>query len=414
MEGTQGTGARDVPAGGFLRGWGPTSALGGRFTGPPEALHARALPAARDLMTQAFENLGAAPATDYHVHVLGLGVGGTGAFVNPAMLSWRRPARRFEAGVYLHACGVAGFADFDADYAGRLTRLARAFGRPLRAHLVALDRFHDPDGRVNLARTEFYAPNDYVARLAEAHPDLFVPVISIHPSRPDALEELARWAARGVRFLKWLPNAQGIDPADPRHDAFYRALCAHEIALLTHAGEEHAVRTHAAQALGNPLRLRRPLDHGVRVIIAHCASLGRNADFDRPGTTAENFDLFLRLMAEERYRGRLFGEISAITQFNRASAALFDALSRPEMCGRLVNGSDYPLPAVNCVIWTGRLARMGCITPGERRALNEIYSCNPLLFDFVLKRALRHPTTQERLFPKEVFLENPALRPEAC
>jgi hypothetical protein len=31
---------------------------------------------------------------------------------------------------------------------------------------------------------------------------------------------------------------------------------------------------------GNPLRLRRPLEQGVRVLVAHCASLGSGLDLD--------------------------------------------------------------------------------------------------------------------------------------
>ncbi|HPI23945.1 MAG TPA: amidohydrolase, partial [Spirochaetota bacterium] len=77
-------------------------------------------------------------------------------------------------------------------------------------------------------------------------------------------------------------------------------------------------------------------------------------------------------------------------------------LERTDLHHRLVNGSDYPLPAVNVVIQTRVLARLGFITADERRCLNEIYRANPLLFDFVLKRTIRHPRTGAR-FPASVF-----------
>jgi len=64
----------------------------------------------------------------------------------------------------------------------------------------------------------------------------------------------------------------GIDPASSRCDRFYEALVRTDTPLLTHAGEEAAVDSPAAQELGNPLRLRRALEHGVRVIVAHCAT----------------------------------------------------------------------------------------------------------------------------------------------
>jgi len=57
-------------------------------------------------------------------------------------------------------------------------------------------------------------------------------------------------------------------------------------------------------------------------------------------------------------------------------------LKRQDLHSRLVNGSDYPLPAINSLIWTRSLVRSGFITAEERQSLNEIYDYNPLLFDF--------------------------------
>ncbi|HVO91989.1 MAG TPA: hypothetical protein VMT22_04075 [Terriglobales bacterium] len=113
-------------------------------------------------------------------------------------------------------------------------------------------------------------------------------------------------------------------------------------------------------------------------------------------------------MDEPKYRGLLFGEISAMTQFNRMPAPLATLLTRQDLHPRLVNGSDYPLPAINSVIWTRSLARDSFITDDERQALNEIYDYNPLLFDFVLKRTLRHPKTGQKM-SASVFMENPGL-----
>ena len=136
--------------------------------------------------------------------------------------------------------------------------------------------------------------------------------------------------------------------------------------------------------------------------MAHAASLGSNEDLDHPGTSALNFDLFLRLMDEPRYRGRLFGEISAMTQENRLPGPLLGLLARTDLHPRLVNGSDYPLPAINVVIQTSSLVRHGMITEKERTGLNEIYDYNPLTFDYVLKRTLRHPETGAR-FATSIF-----------
>jgi len=364
-------------------------------------------PSAQALVDRAFADLDPAlPLVDVHVHAIGLGQDGDGTSVNPEKLSPRHPLKRLETGLYLKATGVKGLAHFDRDYLDILTARAEGFPRPLKVHLLAMDRAYRPDGTPDPARTEFHVPNAYVLEAAARQPERFVAVASIHPARPDAIQELEACAAKGVRLLKWLPNAQAIDPADTRHDAFYRRMKELGVVLLTHAGEEKAVAVKDAQALGNPLRLRRPLDLGVTVIVAHCASLGRNADLDHPGKTATNFSLFLRLMANPAYQGRLYGDLSAITQINRLPTALRTLLAHPEFDGRLLNGSDYPLPGVNLIIWTRRLVELKLITPGERRALNEIWKRNPLLFDYVLKRTLKDPKTGRR-WPASLFQRSP-------
>ena len=212
-----------------------------------------------------------------------------------------------------------------------------------------------------------------------------------------------------MKYIKWLPNAMGMDPSDKAIDPFYRKMKEHNMVLLAHAGEEQAVEAEEDQRLGNPLRLRKPLDLGVRVIVAHAASLGSCDDLDSGEAKQANcFDLFMRLMDEAKYAGLVFGEISAMVQFNRMPVPFATLLKRQDLHSRLVNGSDYPLPAINALIRTRSLASDGFITGEERTALNEIYDYNPLLFDFVLKRTARHPQTKQKLAPS-VFMANPGL-----
>ncbi len=377
--------------------------LGGAFRGTPDEAWS---PATSALVTRALADIGAAPLEDYHAHLVGIGTGATQAAINPALQSWWHPARRFKARVFLSATGVQGTEHFDGDYVARLVQLARGCGHPVRIHLLAMDRSYLPNGTLAPEQSDFFVPNDYVMNVARHYPDIFVPVISVHPDRADALAELTKWAGQGVRFVKWLPNAQGIDPAQPRYDAFYRKLRELDMVLLTHTGAESAVDATGAQELGNPLRLRRALDAGVKVIMAHCASRGQSADLDHPGMRADNFDLFLRMMDDPRYRGQLGADISALTQWNRLPRPLLEVLRRPDLQGRLVNGSDYPMPALNCVISLRKLEQLGLIASADRPPLAELYAHNPLLFDFVLKRVLREPATGARL-PAKVFLENP-------
>jgi mannonate dehydratase len=122
----------------------------------------------------------------------------------------------------------------------------------------------------------------------------------------------------------------------------------------------------------------------------------------------DNFDLFLRLMDEKRYEGLLFGEISAMTQFNRSGKPLRTMLAREDLHERLVNGSDYPLPAVNLLIRTRPLVKQGYISGEQGDWLKEIYDYNPLLFDFVLKRTLKLPGASKG-FPASIFMTNSSL-----
>jgi mannonate dehydratase len=368
--------------------------VGGHFTGTPSEMVQNLSPEAANLIEKAFEGMDPARLADVHVHVVGLGAGDTGIRLNPQMETWWHPIKRFQYKIYLSASGIQDIDRADAQYMERLREQIQNIRNHGLYFLYAMDRFYLPDGTADHERTTVFVPNAYVCALAKEHPDLFVPVVSIHPYRRDALSELEHWARRGVRFIKWLPNAMGIDPSEHRVEPFYRKMIEFDMVLLSHTGRERAVEAEGAQHLGNPLLLRKPLDMGVTVVALHCASDGEEEDLDsRERERRSSFELFMRLMEDDRYEGRLFGEISAITFFNRLGTPLDTLLLRKDLHGRLLNGSDYPLPGVNFLIQTRQLAREGFIQPEERTLLNEIYGFNPLLFDFVVKRVVRHPET---------------------
>jgi predicted TIM-barrel fold metal-dependent hydrolase len=341
------------------------------------------------------------------VHVAGLGAGGT--FVNRKMRTWAHPFHRLKFKVYMSSAGANDENRADTQLVERLASLVSHIRNHGKHRLLAFDKHYRGDGSVNLEKTEFYVPNEYVFELAERYADMFVPNISVNPYRPDAISELEKWARRGARIVKWLPNAMGIDPSDPKCDPFYQKMKEHDLILLSHGGEEKAVEAEEDQKLGNPLLLRRALDHGVKVVVAHCAGLGTNEDLDdKDRKQVDNFDLFLRLMDEKRYEGLVFGEISAMTQFNRVGKPLHTILAREDLHERLVNGSDYPLPAVNILIRTRPLVKLGFLSKSEGESLKEVYDYNPLLFDFVLKRTLKLPGTSKSL-PPSIFMTNAAL-----
>lgn len=359
------------------------------------------------LIQAAWAGLDPAQVWDVHAHLVGTGDSGSGITVNPDMLSLRHPLQYAQRLFYLNAGCVheAPAGQVDRAYVERLHNLMAGLAPGAKLLLFAFERFHDADGRPVPARTSFHVPDAYAARIARGFPPGFEWAASIHPYRADCVAALDAAVAGGARAVKWLPAAMGIDPADPRCDAFYAALTRHDLPLITHAGEEKAVHGGDTQAYGNPLRLRRPLEQGVRVVVAHCASLGEDVDTDQANRGGKarrvpSFVLFSRLMDDPAYAGRLYADISALTQRNRSEAVLRSLLEREEWHHRLLNGSDYPLPGVMPLISPREFAARGMLDAAAVPVLDRVRQHNPLLFDFVLKR---HLHSRGRRFAPGVF-----------
>jgi mannonate dehydratase len=254
--------------------------------------------------------------------------------------------------------------------------------------LYAFERAYDERGELDLQHTIFHIPNEYARDVARRHPEDFEWAASIHPYRKDGVAEVEKAKHEGARAVKWLPSAMGIDPASPKCARFYEVLSKLNLPLIAHAGLERAVLGREAHDFGNPLRLRRALDAGVRVVVAHCASMGEDRDLDRGanGPYVESFSLFVRIF--EKYQNA-YGDISAMTQINRAGPALARVVENDAWHARLLNGSDYPLPGVMPIFSVDYLVSLKMIEARAADVLREIRLHNPLLFDFVLKRILR-------------------------
>ena len=129
--------------------------------------------------------------------------------------------------------------DFDQLYIQRLLKLAResSLGAIV---ILAHELVYEADGRVMEGKGSFYVPNDYVLKLAREHPE-FLPAVSIHPARPDALDELDRCLEAGAVMMKCLPNCQNIDCNDRRYLKFWERMAEARLPLLAHTGGEHTV-----------------------------------------------------------------------------------------------------------------------------------------------------------------------------
>ncbi|MBY0368546.1 MAG: amidohydrolase family protein [Proteobacteria bacterium] len=344
----------------------------------------------RPLLARTFDGLDPTQLWDVHTHLLGTGDSGSGCTVNAQLSQWWHPVEMLRKRFILNAaCVPADAPSVDRAYVERLRALADDFPAGAKWMLFAFDQACDAAGRPDAAKTTFHVPNAYAARIAAEHGQRFAWVASIHPYRPDALARLDAALAGGAVALKWLPSSMAIDLRDPRLRPFYARLAATRLPVIVHCGEERAVPGAGRDELGNPLLVRAPLEQGVRIVIAHCASLGMALDLDRPRPReAPAFDLFARLMDED-WGDRLMGDVSVVMQANRRPEVARTLFTREDWHPRLLHGSDYPLPGIPAAVRLPALVSAGLLDAADAPGLAQLREHNPLLFDLALKRLAR-------------------------
>ncbi|MGD8569108.1 MAG: amidohydrolase family protein [Gammaproteobacteria bacterium] len=377
----------------------PVAALTGCQYWPDEGLFSHCdegvLPASlaeHDLVAATWEGIDTDQVWDCHAHLIGIGDSGSGIWVNPNMQSLLHPMLVTQFKYYLSAtCAQAsGNNSIDEGVVQRMLDLHRDMPRGFRFMLLAFDYYYDENGKPNLEYSAFHTPNDYARRLAGAHGHCFQWIASIHPYREDAVDALEWAAANNARAIKWLPSAMGIDASHPRCDSFYEAMVKHDLPLLAHTGAEYAVDVPSGQTYNNPLLFRRALDHGVKVIFAHCASLGKSRDIDKGenGPMVPSIELFARIMADHRHENLALGGFSAVTMVNRDREVIEQIVRTEEWHDRLVYGSDYPLPAVTPIFSPRNFVQWGMLPESEAEILSQVRRYNPMLFDVMLKRRI--------------------------
>jgi len=315
---------------------------------------------------QPFSNDSQPKPIDAHVHIVGTGTGGTGCWLR--ISGWRRAM----AALMLRHVGLPANAltgDLDQLYVERLLELIR--GSSLAATVIlAQELVHDDEGRPVKEAGSFYVPNDYVLRLAKQHRE-FLPAVSIHPARPDALEELERCLAAGAVMMKCLPNCQNINCNDRRFRRFWERMAETGLPLLAHTGGEHTLPI-VRREYSDPRTLTLPLECGVTVIAAHCATKSGLTD-------PEYFQVFAQMT--HRFRN-LFGDNSAFTVPIRGRHV--PECTRSPLVERIIHGSDLPVPVYGHFPWL-----RGFITWEEFRRWER--EPNVLERDYQLKRAMGFP-----------------------
>ncbi|MBK9134723.1 MAG: amidohydrolase family protein [Betaproteobacteria bacterium] len=354
-----------------------------------------ALPgAANEVLQRALQGLVADQLWDMHCHLLGNGDSGSGCYLHPSLTSGFHLVERARRRVILEAsCVDPDGTSIDAAYVQRLRALAEAFPPGARWLLFAFEQAHDAAGAARPEHTTVHVPDRYAAAVAAAAPHRFGWVASIHPYRADALPALREARRAGAVAVKWLPSSMNIDLREPRSLVFGEAATALGLPLIVHCGEEKAVPGARREDLVNPLHVRALLERGVRVVVAHCASLGQAADLDRTSAPeVPAFDLFARLMDERAFEGRLFGDIAAVFQRNRTPTvwrAIIERQHAGRWAGRLLHGSDYPLPGLKWLTSLPKLRSAGLLAAADEAPLARLREHDPLLFDLALKRSLK-------------------------
>ena len=264
---------------------------------------------------------------DFHAHVAGLGYGNSGCFINDEMRN------NFRFKFYLMAMGTS------------LKELEREGDRVIfkkisaavadskvidKTVILSLDGVINEQGELDKTKTQIYVPNEYVYEQTKGYPNLLY-AASINPYRKDAIERLVQAKTQGAVLIKWIPSIMYIDPADPVITPFYQKMAELNMPLLTHTGMEKSF-SHAKDELADPRRLELPLSLGVNVIAAHIATTGHSHG-------EENFERILPMFTQYP---NLYGDISSLTQINKLGY-VEKVLAHPELKGRLIYGTDWPL-----------------------------------------------------------------------
>lgn len=268
---------------------------------------------------------------DAHVHLAGFDWEKHGSFYRKSESPLMALAR-----MYLGLSPRAGDEEFDIAYVEWLARMVREAEHLDKVVLFALDGVYDSCGRLD-PRTEAIISNDWAIEACGLHPDEFILGASIHPARPDAMDELERCAEAGAVCVKWVPPSQGMDASDPRFEPFYERMRDLGLVLTSHTGYEHSLRI-VDQSLGDPERLRLPLEVGLKVVAGHA---GTSGFYHR----VEYFPNLVKMI--QRYEN-LYADTSAI--LNPVRAPYRKRLLAEPVVGRLIQGTDFPVPPLP-ILW---------------------------------------------------------------
>jgi hypothetical protein len=153
--------------------------------------------------------------------------------------------------------------------------------------------------------------------------------------------------------------------------------------FLAHTGGEYTIPV-LNKEYADPRVLRLPVECGVITIAAHAAGRSGLIDSDYTGELIKMFADF----------SHLFADNSALATLNRWRT--IKKLLPPEVCSRVLHGSDFPVPSGGFGPWIGRQLKWKDFRTISRES-------NTIERDALLKTAIG--------FPEETFTRLDGLLP---
>ena len=151
--------------------------------------------------------------------------------------------------------------------------------------LLGLDALYSPkSGKLDKKRTDLWVSNRFLAKkVKELNGRLmnetglqkrFFWGASVSPNRKDWREEMEFVVNDpNAVLMKLIPSVQHINLRDPKHKEYYESLAKNRMPLLCHVGPEYSFPEGIREKERDNFRfLDKPLEDGVTVIAAHCAT----------------------------------------------------------------------------------------------------------------------------------------------
>jgi predicted TIM-barrel fold metal-dependent hydrolase len=327
---------------------------------------------------------------DCHVHIVGNGSSGTGCWIRSPAHQWPLQALMVRH-IGLPVSALKG--DLDRLYVDKLLEWVRTSSLD-KIIILAQEKVYADNGDLMEKFGTAYVPNEYVLKLARENPE-FLPAVSIHPARRDAMEELERCIAGGAVMMKCLPNCQNIDCMNPKFRPFWERMAQAGLPLLAHTGGEHTLQI-VRPEYADPRTLKLPLDCGVTVIAAHSASKSGVSD-------PEYFHHFAKMCVDHP---NFYGDNSAFNIPIRSRVVPKSVV--PPVRDKMLHGSDYPVPIFGHWAWMRGFIDWKTFRRWQKHE-------NPIERDYQLKRAMGFGddtfTRVARLIPQHA-LKNLAAKKE--